>query len=222
MKKILFSFSLLLICFSYINVSAIDACTTSEMTRLRELANNVEISYTYEIEIFEEENIFLIYDLQVLNLHSDLKISYENKNSNEIIFLNNNNPTINGLGENETLIFYIYAYTDNMCVDTLLRTITVNLPIYNNYYYFNKERCEEYSDFEYCQEFMDVSDLSFEEIDNKFNEYLESLRIDKFADTFKNNYIYVIIGGVLILTIVVIIVIKKQKVKKDSDLQVIF
>ena len=39
MKKILFSFSLLLIYFCCLNVSAIDACTTSEMTRLRELAN---------------------------------------------------------------------------------------------------------------------------------------------------------------------------------------
>ena len=50
MKKILFSFSLLLICFGCINVSAIEECTTSELNRLKELANNVSFQYEYEIE----------------------------------------------------------------------------------------------------------------------------------------------------------------------------
>ena len=56
MKKILFSFSLLLIYFCCLNVSAIDACTTSEMTRLRELANNVTFNYNYKIEYESEED----------------------------------------------------------------------------------------------------------------------------------------------------------------------
>lgn len=74
MKKILFSFSLLLICFGCINVSAIDACTTSEMARLRELANNVNFSYQYSVEMNQNQMKRLIgyYKLQVLNLDDDL------------------------------------------------------------------------------------------------------------------------------------------------------
>ena len=70
MKKILFSFSLLLIYFCCLNVSAIDACTTSEMTRLRELANNVNFSYQYSVEdeLESDEKVVGYYKLQVLKI----------------------------------------------------------------------------------------------------------------------------------------------------------
>ena len=44
---------------------------------------------------------------------------------------------------------------------------------YNYYYAENKDRCAEYPDFEYCEEFKDVSYDDFEEIDKLFEDYIK-------------------------------------------------
>ena len=41
---------LLMICFLTLDVKAIDSCSSSELSRLNELAKNVEIKYDYSIE----------------------------------------------------------------------------------------------------------------------------------------------------------------------------
>ena len=215
MKKILFSFSLLLICFSYINVSAIDACTTSEMTRLRELANNVKFNYNYKIEYEseEDEELWMAYSFEILNYNDDLKI-YLNDQSN-LIDVNTFQNQEFSRGENIT--FYIYSYTDNLCTDELLRTIDVKLPVYNTYYYFNKERCEGYPDFEYCKEFMDVSEYSFSEIDEMFQKYVDG---DNIIDliTDDNYRLYFIFGGIGLILVIIIVcfIFIKRKRKKDD------
>ena len=218
MKKILFSFSLLLIYFCCLNVSAIDACTTSEMTRLRELANNVNFSYQHYIdaEFEEEENVYDHFLLQVLNLDDDLRIYYRDAN-NELVYLSQEELEATEYYSGKR-VFYVYSYTDNLCTDELLRTITLDLPVYNSYYHYNQDRCSEYPDFEYCEEYKDIKEVRFEDIDNEFEDYISSLRVDEFIDTVKDNYIYIVIGGVLIIAIVVIIVVKKHKAKKNSDL----
>ena len=215
MKKILFSFSLLLICFGCINVSAIDACTTSEMTRLRELASNVNFSYQYSIEdeLESDEKVVGYYKLQVLNLDDDLRIYYRENNELEYY-------TQAEIEEMEFTsgkkVFYIYSYTDNYCTDEILRTVTVELPVYNPYYHFNKEKCEEYPDFEYCQEFLDIGDLEFFEIDQLFEEYIDTGIIDLITDS--DYRLYFIIGGVSLVLIIAVIcfIIVKRKRKKDD------
>lgn len=215
MKKILFSFSLLLIYFCCLNVSAIDACTTSEMTRLRELANNVKFNYNYKIEYEseEDEELWMAYSFEILNYNDDLKI-YLNDQSN-LIDVNTFQNQEFSRGENIT--FYIYSYTDNLCTDELLRTIDVKLPVYNTYYYFNKERCEGYPDFEYCKEFMDVSEYSFSEIDEMFQKYVDG---DNIIDliTDDNYRLYFIFGGIGLILVIIIVcfIFIKRKRKKDD------
>ena len=215
MKKILFSFSLLLIYFCCLNVSAIDACTTSEMTRLRELANNVKFNYNYKIEYEseEDEELWMAYSFEILNYNDDLKI-YLNDQSN-LIDVNTFQNQEFSRGEN--IVFYIYSYTDNLCTDELLRTINVELPVYNTYYYFNKERCEEYPDFEYCEEFMNVSEYSFSEIDEMFQKYVDG---DNIIDliTDDNYRLYFIFGGIGLILVIIIVcfIFIKRKRKKDD------
>ena len=215
MKKILFSFSLLLIYFCCLNVSAIDACTTSEMTRLRELANNVTFNYNYKIEYEseEDEELWMSYSFEILNYNDDLKV-YLNDQSN-LIDVNTFQNQEFSRGENIT--FYIYSYTDNLCTDELLRTIDVKLPVYNTYYYFNKERCEGYPDFEYCKEFMDVSEYSFSEIDEMFQKYVDG---DNIIDliTDDNYRLYFIFGGIGLILVIIIVcfIFIKRKRKKDD------
>ena len=66
------------------NVFAINDCTNDEMKRLRELANNVKITYEYTVddEIIEEETVYVHYNIKVINLSDDLKIYYSGEDNN--------------------------------------------------------------------------------------------------------------------------------------------
>lgn len=221
MKKVIY-LPLIMICLSIINVKALEECTTSELARLKELANNVRITYDYKIDVFEDdEDSFLVnYDINIINTNEDLKISYQSNIDDKVVMLKEGEETITGFYQGETLIFKVYAYTANKCVDKLLRIMTVNLPMYNRYYYFNKDTCREYPEFKYCKEFMDTQNLSFQTINEKFDEYKKELAIKNVSNMLKNNFYYIIAGIVIIIAIVLFFIIRKHKMKKDADLWV--
>ena len=79
MKKVLYITFLIFISFSFKNVLAIDACTSQEMSRLKELAGNVKFRATHEIAAIDEEfkEIDAVYTISVLNSNEDLKIYYK-------------------------------------------------------------------------------------------------------------------------------------------------
>ena len=54
--------------FIVINVNALEDCTSSEMKRLTELANNVKVDYSYTIEESDYQDVLLIYDIKIHNL----------------------------------------------------------------------------------------------------------------------------------------------------------
>ena len=154
-KKVLLIIIAVITFTIYKNVFAIDACTNSEMERLRELANNVEFKTNYDFDIVDKDmkKIYLNYTIEFINLDDDLKISYK-VNNGETIELEPGVKSIKNLGPDNKITISIYSYTDNLCTERLLRTKTINLLPYNDYYYFNKEKCQEYPEFEYCQEFI--------------------------------------------------------------------
>ena len=66
---------------------------------------------------------------------------------------------------------------------------------------------------------MDNKELTIEEIDIKFEEYINDLKKEEIKNHFKINYIYYGLGIiVLIVLVIVIIVLKRQKNKKKDDL----
>ena len=211
MKKYVFLLIILFLLFLNLDVFAIDSCTTSEMQRLKELANNVnfiaEIDYeTVEnMKIEEEKFVSAFYDIKVLNPSSELKIYYEIDGYKYEVEDN----FIESIEEGE-IKFYIYAYTANLCVDELIMTKTVELKKLNSYYYYNKEKCQEYSDFKYCQEFYD-NDLSFEEIEEEFNEYLKGNGSNSVFSTRSNYKLYIFIVSILVISIVVVLLFIKRR-----------
>lgn len=211
MKKYVFLLIILFLLFLNLDVFAIDSCTTSEMQRLKELANNVnfiaEIDYeTVEnMKIEEEKFVSAFYDIKVLNPSSELKIYYEIGGYKYEVEDN----FIESIEEGE-IKFYIYAYTANLCVDELIMTKTVELKKLNSYYYYNKEKCQEYSDFKYCQEFYD-NDLSFEEIEEEFNEYLKGNSSNSIFSTRSNYKLYIFIVSILVISIVVVLLFIKRR-----------
>ena len=161
--------------FSCLNVYAIDACTTSEMSRLRELANNIQFKTDMVVEMDdkETENYVVSYNVEIANFDDDLKIGYKPNDYSEEITVYPNQIIDEAFYAGQTIKFKIYAYTENLCIDELLKTVTVKFPYVNEWYHFNKEKCEDNPDFKYCKEFMNVDNIDFEDIDKEFDAYLK-------------------------------------------------
>ncbi len=210
--------------FISLNVYAVDvpACTDSEMTRLKEIANNVKFKTNYEIIEASEENheIEVFYNIEIVNFDKNLKIHYTSKYDTEEEIIKSNTSKISNMLDGDSVTFKIYSYTTNLCTDEILKTVTVKLPSVNPYYYFNKEKCDNNPNFKYCKEFMDF-DADFDTIDKEFEEFLNPSNNNSSGSNEhnnKNNVILWVISGVVLIILVSIttfIIIKK---KKNDDL----
>lgn len=208
------------------NVKAIDACTTEEMSRVRELANQIEIKTNYRIEEDEERKkngasdyLDVIYTIDVVNLSEDLKIYYKNISDIDSIELDPTELQDTEFSEGQKIKFDIYSYTTNLCTNEFLKSITIEFPVYSRYYYVNKEKCVENPEFEYCKEFQDNGDKSIEEIDKLLEEY-KNKKTDNSENEIKNELLnnYSIIIAIGIVVIVILFIIIKVKKKKNEDL----
>ena len=199
-----------------LKVEAYEACTQSEMERLKELAKNVEFKPSYEISYVDKENksVEVNYKVEIINFDSDLKIQYTSKYGEEDTIKSDTKEIID-LADGDKLTFKIYSYTTNLCTDEILKTVNVELPKVNDYYYFNKEKCDDNKEFKYCKEFMATDDLDFSEIDKEFEEYLNPSINEIINKLDKKIFIYIGIGVGIIVTGTVVIVYMKKKKKDD-------
>ena len=212
MKKIKIIICLMLFMFC-INVKA-DECTTDEMNRLKELASNVEIIKNLEIKKDNQyDDLVSYYTIKISNLNDDLNIFYDEGSQKKLI--NSENVNDFSFRKGTTATFYVYAYTNNSCINKLLRTITVKFEDYNLYYYSNKDKCNKYPDFKYCQEYMDTSDKTYEEIDELFDEYIKE---ESKSTGYSNEELYYIIGGIFLFCLVVFIINTIVKTYKKNKL----
>ena len=219
MRKIsyLIVYVLFLIC---IDVKAISECTSEEMKKLRELSKSFDIKYEYNIiEEKDEDGTYKypIYKIKILNMDNSLKISYT-ENRSGLISVSQSELESREFYEGANLTFSIYSKTDSLCTDVLLKKINIILPFYNNYYFENKEKCEKYSGFSYCQEFVDDNKEN-EEIDKLFEKYIKEQNGNKQSGENKNifnSYIYLIILLILVISIILFVIIKNKKKKVDD------
>ena len=224
MKKIICFIEIILVSIIMLDVKALTACTDDEMARVKELAQNVKFQPNYEVAIEDRDNeVFdIYYNVKVLNLDKDLKVVYKVEDYDEVndkvfskdIVVTEDNFEIEDLGIGKKT-FYIYSYTANLCTEKLLRTVTIDLPKYNEYYHFNQEKCQANPDFEYCKEFMEI-DKNFEEIDTLFEKYLKK---ENNVILNENNLKWYIIGGVIVIGsvgIISIVFIIRKRNKKDD------
>lgn len=222
MKKVKYLLPLLLL-FITINVKAIDKCTTEEMNRLKELANKIEIKTNFHIEKIEEDKnagrsdyLDVFYTIDIINYDDDLRIFYKSLDDNKYEL---NIKDLNNIYfyENRKIQFQIYSYTKNLCTDELLRTISIDFPVYNRYYYYNKEKCQNNPEFEYCKEFYDSSNKTNDEIDKLYEESLnKNVAENGPINAFTNNKIYFVIIPILVISIAVIYFIFRKKKKNDA------
>lgn len=225
MKKI--KYILLLFLFiGVLDVYAVDNCTNEEMKRLKDLASNVNFKTEYTVsprEILNDEGVMELVDvsvnfkIQIINDNEDLKYYYKDNIKGEKILINQSDLSERSFRDGENIEFQIYSYSKNLCTNKLLRTVKVELPNYNMYYYLNKDKCDTYPEFQYCKEFLKVNQDDFSKIDKLFDEYLSNNDKENNSNSLKktlNNLYYIIAGIAFIVVFTIIIIVYKRK-KRD-------
>ncbi|MBQ7141331.1 MAG: hypothetical protein IJO32_07515 [Bacilli bacterium] len=112
-----------------------------------------------------------------------------------------------------------YANEKNSCGVVVLKEKNIIIPTFNKY--SEKEMCKDkkYSEFEYCNEFVD-EEITDELFEQKLKEYendninKNSKKDNKFMLFLKNNYIYILSGLLLVSLIIMLIIYLKKKNKK--------
>ena len=197
------------------NVYAED-CDSTDIKRLRVLANDVDISYEYNDDIYDNDG-FKIYDtykIVVSNLSDELYV-IESKTNLDLRSYSvvDGSITIDRLYSGNKS-FKIYSKN---CSNKLLKTYSIKLPKFNNY--STDPNCEGHEDIEVCQKFYDSSNIDYYEFmeminnnDNKDADDNKSKGENKYIKFIKDNYIYISIGGgVLIIIIIVLIILRHKK-----------
>lgn len=208
----------ILIAFLLIPVSVLarskTSCDYSLIAKLRGLANNVNINYSYEI--IDDK---VRYILEFVNLNDDI---YFIDNNTKIRYDNSNNIIISDYMSGK-YGFTFYSNNSN-CLNEKLSVKYVNLPYYNKYYRYNE--CNGIEDFNGCQKWIryDVGyDDFLEDVSNYKKTLNDSILIvdnedtnwfDDFASFFLTYY-YIVMPIVIGLIIGIIYLVKYIKFKKN-------
>lgn len=205
MKKILFSFLLMIIMMPSIKAG----CTDEELVRLSKLANNINIK-----EYYNKNN--KSFSVIISNINREFVIEYEGKEYIEDVEMEIDNVRS---GSNK---FIIYAQ-DKTCTSSSLTTKYINLPFENPYY--AKEECIGIEEYIYCQKWIN-SKIDYSTWYSKVSEYKKESKeeikkeevikesiIDKIKNFLTNIYInyYFIILPVIILGLGIIIYFRNKK-----------
>ena len=147
------------------NVYAED-CDSTDIKRLRVLANDVDISYEYNDDIYDNDG-FKIYDtykIVVSNLSDELYV-IESKTNLDLRSYSvvDGSITIDRLYSGNKS-FKIYSKN---CSNKLLKTYSIKLPKFNNY--STDPNCEGHEDIEVCQKFYDSSNIDYYEFMEMIN-----------------------------------------------------
>lgn len=217
-KYMFFTMLLLFLNMFYVNAS----CTDEEINNLKELADDIKITYKYLGKIEEEDGIFdNQYEVKVKNMPNDLFISLYNGT----IILTPSDGEIVTTFNNGTWDLKIYS---NNC-DTLIDSIEVFIPRFNEYSL--DPLCEgiDGDDFPLCGKYYEY-EVSYESFKERVNYYRATHNVENVDDEdnvddtnliFENllEYIikyrlYIVVSLVILLIILILIIIIQRRKKR--------
>ena len=144
------------------------------------------------------------------------------------VFMNNTDNqyinTTSGPIDGGTNVKISYYTSDNStCPNEFLKTETLNLPVYNEYW--NDELCKGIEDFKYCSKFISnkityegfkKNVLKYKNSINESEEIIENKENKNEGFLQKNLIIIITISILLILFLSIIVVIFKKKGRKNN------
>lgn len=170
-------YALIVIIISFMFIpSSVNAsfCDYTELARLKNIANNINMSYHYV-----EQNEDVIFNITFSNLKEGIKII--DLTNNLIYRYDVNSPlelNLNGYSDGKTYQFDIYAESTN-CENGKLLSLYANLPFYNKYY--TNPICDGIESYTLCQKWYQHG-FSNEEFIKRVKNYKASLVIKPVED----------------------------------------
>ena len=178
MKKI-WLFILMLVLPINVFARAKTGCDYTLVSKLKKYASNINVIYNYRIE-----NDEAYFNITISNLVSDIYIydentgkayTYSSSNNGEIVI-----PDVHGVKK----LKYKIMSANGECVDQLLLTHYITLPVYNKY--SKDPLCDGLDNFNLCYTFIDT-DLTYDEFKEKVEEYRNQKPEEKKEDVVKEH-----------------------------------
>lgn len=198
---------LLLVTFLFLNIdnAKADSCDNANLTRLKVIANHVDISYEYlkNSEYIDNYSISisgLTDEIFVVNITDD---TYHEWHAEDV-----NSGTATFESTEEELTFMVYATN---CSNNYLRKITIKLPRYN--YYSQEEKCKQVDDLnlDICDEWYqgELDDFTFHETIDKYIEDNKEEGLFNILSNYK--YLLITAGIVVTISIVIFIILHRKR-----------
>ena len=158
------------------NVFAESKCSYTEQAELLNKAANVKANYEVKSEILKFSDMEAeidYFNISVYNLTEDFYVTIKNdydNSSKTFRFSDAKDGVIEYRWDNlekvTNFTIEVFSSTETNCVSEKMKTLYVKTPRYNEY--FNREICEELTDFYLCQKYITTSipteDKFFEQI----------------------------------------------------------
>lgn len=167
------------------------------------------------------ENVYII----VTNDYDDTTLRYNYNDTTD----GNISIVWRTLGSLVTYTIEVYSSNETSCEDTLLRTLRVSLPRYNDYSTYSV--CSEVPDYYLCQRYVYFDEVDFNEFSTGVLEEIERVQLEQEENENDNTPWYeaiiefisehktpIIIGGLSVLIITGVIVVLVIKRRRRSEL----
>ena len=176
-------------------------CNYNNKVRLKNIANNVMISYDYV-----EDNNKVVFSLTFTNLNKEIKLIDATIEKEEKEYLYSSNEIVlNGFESGKTYKFQFWAVDEN-CMDAALLTKYINIPTYNPFY--KDDVCKNLETYSLCHKWNNHG-LSYEQFLKIVTEYKKPIIIPPKNDivnkywydnilNFILEYYYVFLVGIIL------------------------
>ena len=217
MKKI-YLFILMLVLPISVFARAKTGCDYAVLSKLKKYASNVNLIYDYKI--VDNEAYFnitinnIVPDIYILDETSGKTYNYASSNNGEVVI-----PDVHGVKK----LKYKIMSTNASCIDELLLTQYITLPVYNKY--SADPLCDGLENYSLCYTFLET-DLTYDEFKEKIEAYRnrkpveeeetvikEHVKTDweKFLDFMMKYGLYIMAAFAILITIISVRRSKKNK-----------
>lgn len=211
-KKVFAFVVLFLVTFIFCVPVKAEVCTEKEIENLEKLAEKIRISQEFQ-KSPEANHTF---NITVYNISNKVYLRLPNG----MDFLSEKSQAeLGSFLDGTSFKIYVYASEKTNCSDEALRTLTVELPMYNDY--SERDECKGNKNLDICKEWADTQDITEEEFLKKVKEQvrvLEPITQSTLLEIF-NKYGLYILGFVIVAGIgITAYVVRKNKNKVKIDI----
>ena len=217
MKRYIIFLILFLIPFNVLARSK-TSCDYTLLSKLKGLANNVNISYTYELNDDKVK-----FKIDFTNLNDDIYF-IDNKSKIKYYYSDTNNGIISIDNYSSGYASFKFYSNNSECLDELLVIKNVNLPYYNKYYKYDE--CKGLKNINICQKWYkyDGGYSDFQEDilnykkqlnnDSIIEKNVSNTLFDKFVSFFLSYY-YIVMPALIVIVLGIIYLFKYISFKRN-------